>query len=171
MKPENKPTENKLFDEHKIKLTELYERVASSDLGLSDKEAALRLDKYGKNKFTVKNKTPAIFKFLKQFTNFFALLLMSGAVLAFIAEKISPGNGNLYIAIALAGVVVLNSIFTFIQEYQSEKIMDSFKNMLPESAQVIRSGKRTKIESLYLVPGDAILLFEGDKIPADCRLI
>ena len=88
------------MNEHKIKLEELYEKVKSSEEGLTTEETEKRLEKYGFNILETKKKTPVIFKFLKQFTNFFALLLITGSTLAFFAEYISPGEGNLYIGIA-----------------------------------------------------------------------
>ncbi len=160
-----------LGEPHKIPLNIFLEKLNTSENGLSSKEALERLNIYGKNSLESKKKQTALFKFLKQFTNFFALLLLVGAGLAFFAEQISPGEGNLYIAIALLLVVVLNSIFTFIQEYQSERIIDTFKNMLPEKVDVLRDGKRVIIESRFLVPGDVIYVLEGDKISADGRLI
>ncbi len=159
------------MDEHRISLEELYRRIYSSENGLLLSEAKKRMLQYGQNIIEEKDKVPGIVKFLKQFINFFAILLMIGAALSFFAEYLSPGEGNLYIGIALFGVVVLNSIFTFIQEYQSEKIMESFKNMMPVKIQVLRNGQKTEILASEVVPGDIIFLSEGDKIPADARLI
>ncbi|MHC4270262.1 MAG: cation-translocating P-type ATPase [Planctomycetota bacterium] len=155
---------------HKINLDKLFKLLESSPNGISEKEIKIKREKYGVNILNAKNKEPAILKFLKQFTNFFALLLISGSILAFFAESVSPGEGNLYIGIALIAVVFLNAIFTFIQQYQSEKIMQSFKQMMPEHVQVIREGLRQKVSAKELVPGDIISLSEGDKIPADGRL-
>jgi len=92
-------------------------------------------------------------------------------MLAFFAEYLVPNQGNLYIGIALIGVAFLNAIFTFVQEYQSEKIMETFNLMLPKKSKVIRDGKILEIESKEIVPGDIVLLEEGDKVPADGRLI
>ncbi|MBU0667129.1 MAG: HAD-IC family P-type ATPase [Nanoarchaeota archaeon] len=159
------------MNEHKIPLEQLYQQVKSSFSGLSSVEAKERLKIHGFNILETKKKIPAVLKFLKQFKNFFALLLIAGSLIAFFAEYILPGEGNLYIGIALAGVVVLNAIFTFVQEYQSEKIMESFKKMLPQKASVIRDGKIQEIEANEIVPGDIIFLNEGEKVPADARLI
>ncbi|MFH1770665.1 MAG: HAD-IC family P-type ATPase [archaeon] len=159
------------MNEHSVPIKELYRRVESSKNGLTSKEADARLEKYGENTIEEKDKTPIIFKFLKNFTNFFALLLMAGSLLAFTAEFISPGEGNLYIGFALIIVVFLNAVFTFIQEYQSEKIMQSFKNMMPTKIMVLRDGKKEEILAKHLVPGDIMYLEEGNKIPADARLI
>lgn len=159
------------MDEHKISIKELYHRVNSSSEGLSNEKALDRQKEYGLNIIEQKGRTPAIIKFLKNFTNFFALLLIFGAALSFFAEYIKPGEGHLYIGIALAMVVILNAVFTFIQEFQSEKIMESFKRMMPSKIVVLRNGKEQEILAEELVPGDIIFLSEGDKIPADARLI
>jgi len=156
---------------HKIEINELFEKLKSSKKGLSSEEAELRINDYGHNILEVNKKNPAWLKFLKQFTNFFASLLIFGAILAFIADRLDPGQGNIYISIALAIVVLLNAIFTFIQDYQSEKIMDSFNKMIPNIVEVLRDGRKTHIHASELVPGDIIFLAEGDKIPADGRLI
>ncbi|MFH1589424.1 MAG: HAD-IC family P-type ATPase [archaeon] len=159
------------MDEHNVPIKELYARVNSSKEGLTSSEAKNRLDEYGYNVIEEHDDIPIILKFLKHFTNFFALLLMGGSLLAFIAEYLSPGEGNLYIGIALIIVVFLNATFTFIQEYQSEKIMQGFKNMMPTKIIVLRDGTKKEILAEELVPGDIMFLEEGNKIPADARLI
>lgn len=158
-------------DFHKISLKKFYDKVESNELGLSMKDAEERIHKYGENILVTKQKVLPIVRFLKQFTNFFAILLMVGAGLAFYADTLSPGDGNIYICIALIVVVFLNATFTFIQEYQSEKIMESFKKMLPSEVDVLRDKKRIKLEASKLVPGDIIFLEEGVKVPADARII
>lgn len=158
-------------DEHKIHLDELHKRLDSSPQGLSSEEASKRQQKYGFNVLEEKEKQPVIIRFGRHLVNFFALLLWTGAALAFTSEYLSPGEGNLYIGIALAGVVVLNAVFTFIQEYQSEQIMESFRKMMPVKTEVLRDGRRMELLSREVVPGDIIRLDEGDKIPADGRLI
>jgi len=158
-------------DEHKVPVEAIYKLFNTSHEGLSSKEAALRLEQYGTNELRVKKEHSELLKFLKQFTNFFAVLLLIGALLAAVAEYLAPGQGNLYIAVALFGVVLLNAIFTYLQEFQSERIMEEFEQMLPQKIAVLRDGKEEKIEAKHLVPGDIIILEEGDKIPADGRLI
>ena len=158
-------------DEHKIDLDDLYKRLDSTPQGLSSEEASKRQQTYGLNVLEEKEKESLIVRFGKHLVNFFALLLWTGAVLAFISEYLAPGEGNLYIGIALAGVVVLNAVFTFIQEYQSEQIMDSFRKMMPVKIKVFRDGKRKELLAGEIVPGDLVYLEEGDKIPADGRLI
>ncbi|MFH2028020.1 MAG: HAD-IC family P-type ATPase [Nanoarchaeota archaeon] len=160
-----------MADEHKITIEEFYKQHGSSEKGLTLEQVKERQKEYGLNILETKKKVHPIIKFLKQFTNFFALLLIAGSLLAFFAEFVAPGEDNLYIGIALLGVVLLNAIFTFIQEYQSEKIMESFRKMLPTMVDVTRDGKRQNLHTKEIVPGDIIFLSEGDKVPADARII
>jgi sodium/potassium-transporting ATPase subunit alpha len=160
-----------ITEPHKTSLDELFANLGSSPDGLTGEQVRDRLRAYGKNELRVRRATPEIIKFLRQFKNFFALLLMVGGALALLAERLDPGQGNLYIAYALLGVVVLNAAFTYAQEHQSEKIMESFKKLLPSMATVQRDGEVQRLEAKFLVPGDVIRLAEGDRIPADGRLI
>jgi sodium/potassium-transporting ATPase subunit alpha len=158
-------------EEHKLPLAELYRQLNSGPNGLTGQEATLRLRRYGPNELRARRTTPEILKFLGQFTNFFALLLLVGASLALLAEHLAPGEGNLYIASAIAAVVVLNAVFSYVQGRASERIMESFKKLLPLRIDVLRDGKTRRIEAKELVPGDVFLLYEGDRVPADARLI
>ena len=160
-----------VMDEHKKTLSKLFSELKSIEQGLSSKQAVNKLQKFGNNFLETKKQTHIIFKFLNQFKNFFALLLIVGSALAFLADYVEPNEGYLYIGIALFAVVILNSIFTFIQEYQSEKIMQTFNKMIPKRSKVQRDGKIIEIDSINIVPGDILILSEGDKISADARLI
>lgn len=156
---------------HKLPIDELYQALKSNSKGLSDEEAEQRLKTFGTNELRVRQQTPSYIKFLLQFKNFFAMLLMVGGGLAFFADYLDPEQGNFYIGCALYGVVLLNAIFTFIQAYQSEKIMQSFQNMLPTMVDVERDGEVKQVAASQVVPGDIMLLYEGDKVSADGRLI
>ncbi len=156
---------------HTTPLSELYTELDTGLAGLAGSEADTRLRTFGRNELTVRQDVPEFIKFLRQFKNFFALLLIVGGVLASLAEHLDPDQGNIYIAIALIAVVVLNAAFTYFQERQSEQIMESFKKMLPTMVSVVRDGVSSQIEAEMLVPGDIIILREGDRVPADGRLI
>ena len=158
-------------DQHRIPLEALQQRLHCTGEGLSTDEAAQRLLEFGSNELRVRKETPEIVKFLRQFANFFALLLIVGSALAFFADYLKPGEGNFYIGVALLAVVLLNALFTYLQEQQSERIMESFRNMLPSMISVQRDGRMARIEARLLVPGDVILLEEGDRVPADGRLV
>ena len=158
-------------NEHSIPITEFFEELNVDENGLSEQEAASRLKECGANILEETGKESIIKKYLRQFRNLFSILLTVGSILSFIGEYLDPGQGNLYIGIALVGVVILNGTFTFIQEYQAEKTMESFRQLLPPHARVLREGKVRDILASELVVGDIILLEEGDKVPADGRLI
>ncbi len=156
---------------HARPIKALQQDLGSSELGLQSDEAAARLSRVGRNELKVAKSTPEIVKFLLQFKNFFAMLLIAGGALAIAAERLDPGQGNFYIAIALIAVVFLNAAFTYFQEHQSERIMESFKKMLPSMVTVLRDGTAREVVAEELVPGDVIILHEGDRVPADGRLI
>jgi len=166
--PENVKTSD---DEHSISLEELLSRLASSAGGLSRGEAAQRLSQYGPNTFEARERVPLYRRFGKHLFNFFAILLWTGALLAFASERLSPGMGSLYIGLAIAGVVVINAVFAFIQEYESERIIESFRKMMPDTIDALRDGARQTVPAEGVVPGDVIFLEEGDRVPADGRLI
>lgn len=164
-------TKNKLPEYHLCSLDDLFKQLLTTQSGLTSDSVTQRLEKFGTNELRVKQEVPEIVKFLKQFKNFFALLLIAGSALAFFAEQLDPGVGNLYIAIALFGVTVLNAVFTYIQEHQSEKIMESFRDLMPSMVRVFRDGDEVEIDASLIVPGDIIHLSEGDRVPADGRLL
>ncbi len=156
---------------HLCPLNELFEHLDTSDKGLTSETVTKRIEEVGTNELRVKQDVPEIVKFLRQFKNFFALLLFAGSALALFAEQLDPGVGNLYIAIALFAVTVLNATFTYVQEHQSEKIMESFRKLMPSMVRVYRDGSVVEIDASMIVPGDVIRLSEGDRVPADGRLL
>lgn len=156
---------------HKLSVDELYREIGANAAGLSGSEVRHRQDRFGPNELRVRQDVPEIVKFLLQFRNFFALLLIFGGGLAIIAEHLDPGQGNLYIAIALFSVVLLNAVFTYLQEHQSERILESFRQMLPAMVTVVRDRQTSEVAAVELVPGDIIILREGDRVPADGRIL
>ncbi|MFC1723752.1 cation-translocating P-type ATPase [Nanoarchaeota archaeon] len=156
---------------HEVPLKRLISNLESDDKGLSEEEVVSRRGLYGTNQLTEKKDLPIILKFLLQFNNFFSYLLLFGAGLSFMSENILPGEGSIFIAWALVGVTILNAVFTFIQEYKAEQAMKSFKKLMISQVVVLRNGQRHQISSTELVPGDIIILSEGDKITADARII
>ena len=157
---------------HKIPISNLIKKFHSSKrTGLNEEQAKINEELFGKNIISERKPLPLPLRFLLQFKNFFSILLLTGALLSFIADKINHDSNSLIIAYALLGVTFLNALFTFIQEYQADRAMKSFKNLMPSKIIVIREGKKKEIDTEYLVPGDIIYLKEGDKIPVDGRVI
>jgi len=150
---------------------EVLRSLVTSENGLTEEEAKKRSLEFGLNEIQEVKKKPLIFKFLGQLTHFLAILLWIAALLSFLSEYFHPGEGMLILGIAIIGVIFINAIFAFIQEYRAEKALEEMKKLLPFYVKVIRGGNEREIQAKEVVPGDVINLSEGDKIPADLRLI
>ncbi|MBI4990006.1 MAG: cation-transporting P-type ATPase [Rhodocyclales bacterium] len=143
----------------------------SSAAGLGAAEAARRLAEFGPNHVEEVGRENLLLRFAREFTHFFALILWLGAALAFLAEHFDPGQGMARLGVAIVGVILINGIFSFWQEYKAEQAVAALRRLLPQTVQAFRAGEVVRIPATGLVPGDIVLLEEGDRVPADCRLI
>jgi len=150
---------------------EVFKSLVTSDRGLSEEDAGRRLHEYGLNEIKEVRKRPLYLRLISQFTHFLAILLWIAAFFSFLSEYLHPGEGMLTLGIAIIGVIFINAVFTFIQEYRAKKALEALKRLLPFYVKVLRDGKEKEIHGREVVPGDMIMLSEGDKIPADARLI
>ncbi|MEW6740950.1 MAG: cation-transporting P-type ATPase [Nitrospirota bacterium] len=150
---------------------EVLRSLVTSGNGLTEEEAKKRFSEFGPNEIKEAKKTPLSIRFLKQFTHFLAVMLWIGAGLALLSEYLHPGEGMLTLGLAIIGVIFINAVFTFIQEYRAEKSIEKLKLLLPFYVKVIREGREKEIPAREIVPGDLIVLSEGDKVSADSRLI
>uniref|UniRef100_A0A8C7M767 Sodium/potassium-transporting ATPase subunit alpha n=1 Tax=Oncorhynchus kisutch TaxID=8019 RepID=A0A8C7M767_ONCKI len=149
------------LDDHKLTLDELN-RKYGTDLsrGLSSAKAAENLARDGPNSLTPPPTTPEWVKFCKQMFGGFSMLLWTGALLCFLAYGIQaamedePANDNLYLGVVLSAVVIVTGCFSYYQEAKSSKIMDSFKNLVPQQALVVRDGEKMNINAQQVVVGD-----------------
>nr|WP_319373592.1 cation-transporting P-type ATPase [uncultured Methanobacterium sp.] len=142
----------------------VYEELDSSKMGLTTAEAHKRLEKYGPNQIEEVEKKPVIFKFLANLYQLLALLLWAASALAFL-------SGTPQLGFAIIAVIIINAIFSFWQEYKAEQALEALKKILPSTAKLIRDHEKTEILSTKLVPGDLLVLEEGDNISADARLV
>ncbi|MBI2278239.1 MAG: cation-transporting P-type ATPase [Dechloromonas sp.] len=139
--------------------------------GLSGKEAARRLGEFGPNRVeAVARKSPWL-SLLGEFIHFFALILWFAAALAFTAAYLEPGQGMFELGLAIVGVILINGSFSFWQSHRAEQALAALEKLLPQQVKVRRDGREMDIAADQLVPGDLLLLAEGAKVPADCRLI
>jgi len=164
--------------EHKCTLEELCAQLGTNlTKGLTAKQAADYLARDGPNALTPPKTTPEWIKFCKNLFGGFSTLLWIGAILCFFSYALessgneNPNPDNLYLGIVLAGVVIITGCFQYYQESKSSKIMESFKNMIPQQALVIRDGQKQQIVAMNLVLGDVVEVKGGDRIPADLRII
>ena len=151
--------------------TEVFATLFSGPKGISHEEALRRRGEYGPNEIHEVHVRSLASRLVAQFTHFLALLLWFAATLCFLSEYIHPGEGLLRLGVAILAVIFINAIFTFIQEYRTEKAIEELRKLLPFRVTVIRDGLESEIDAREIVPGDLIALREGDKVPADGRVI
>ncbi|HEY3307190.1 MAG TPA: cation-transporting P-type ATPase [Desulfuromonadaceae bacterium] len=150
---------------------EVFSSLLSTPKGITTEEATRRRGEYGLNEIHEVHGRPLILRLTAQFTHFLALLLWFAAGLCFLSEYLHPGEGLLRLGIAILAVIFINAIFTFIQEYRTEKAIEELRKMLPFRVAVIRNEAELEIDAAEIVPGDMVLLREGDKVPADARVV
>ncbi len=145
--------------------------VHSAAHGLSSDEAARRLHEYGPNRMEPVPSVPVLLRLFKEFFHFFAVILWVATALAFLGEWNEPGQGMAKIGYAIIAVIVVSGLFSFWQEYRVERTLAALRKLLPQEVDVMRDGRVTSLAVEQLVPGDILLLEQGDNIPADSRLI
>ncbi|MDO8264724.1 MAG: cation-transporting P-type ATPase [Gallionella sp.] len=156
---------------HRHAIEKLYAHLNSGAQGLVQAEAVQRLAKYGANQIEEIAGQSFVGRLLKEFTHFFALILWLAAALAFVAEWKAPGQGMAMLGYAVLGVILINGLFSFWQEYRAEKALTALRNLLPRHTTALRDGRAVQLPVAELVPGDVVVLAAGDDVPADCRLI
>jgi len=156
---------------HNLAPEQVYDALHTRAEGLSPDEAAARLEVIGPNSLEEQRGGRWLQNLLRQFTNFFTILLIISAVICFMADRVQPGEQMNVLGFALFGVAVLNALFSFFQEYRAERAMQELKKFLPQQVLAIRGGVEAEIPLETLVPGDVIIVREGDHIPADARLV
>merc|ERR1712165_115037 len=167
------------IDVHKVDVDVLCKRFNTNvEQGLTDAAAAAGLAQYGKNELTPPPTTPEWVKFCQCLFSGFACLLWLGAVLCFLAYSIQasayeePPDDNLYLGVVLSAVVTVTGIFSYYQESKSAKIMEGFKNLVPQYALVRRNnGEKLTIPADTLTLGDIVEIKFGDRCPADLRIL
>jgi sodium/potassium-transporting ATPase subunit alpha len=139
--------------------------------GLASSEAARRLREYGENRVQGVQRDPLWLRFFHELTHFFAIIMWLAAALAFFAEWHAPGEGMAKVGYAVITVIFVSAIFSFLQEYRVEKSLEALQNLLPNKVNILRDGMVSDLNVVQLVPGDIVLLEQGNAVPADCRVI
>ncbi|MEM2087383.1 MAG: cation-translocating P-type ATPase [Thermoproteota archaeon] len=149
---------------HSISVDDVLRLLDISLHGLTSEEAKAKLEKYGPNEITAGEKASPLKIFLSQFKNILIIILIA-------ATLISLVTGHDVDAIVIFAIVLVSSTLGFYQEYRAEKALETLKRMLSPNVTVIRDSKEASIPLREVVPGDILVLKEGDKVPADARLI
>jgi Ca2+-transporting ATPase len=142
----------------------VLEQVGASPQGLSQEEAARRLEQYGPNQLEERGLHSPLAIFLGQFKEIMVLILVVAGAISLIVGKTTD-------AMVIMMIVLLNATMGFIQEYRAERAMAALKKLAVPIVRVRRAGQVREVEATSLVPGDVILLEAGDRVPADARVI
>jgi len=132
--------------------------------GLTAEEAQKRLATYGPNELKKEKGKSPLKLLVSQFTDILMIILL-------IATALSIAVGEVTDAVIIIAIVIASAVLGFTQEYRSEKAVEALKKMTAPTASLLRDGKEVRIPAAQLVPGDIILLYTGDKVPADARLL
>lgn len=143
---------------------ETLKELNSAETGLSQTEAQRRLAEYGPNELKKEKRASPIKMLLEQFTDILIIILL-------IATALSLAVGEIVDAIVIIAIVLATAILGFVEEFRSEKAVEALKKMTAPTATILRDGREVKAPTSQIVPGDVILLYTGDKVPADARLI
>lgn len=162
--PPTVPAPSRAGDLAELVAEDAYAAVDSSPSGLTTEEAATRLARYGPNTITRVARRRWLPRLLSNFAHVMAILLWIGGGVAFAA-------GLPQLGVAIWVVNVVNGLFSFWQEYKAERATEALLQILPATATVLRGGVAEELTADLLVPGDVVLIEEGDRISADGRLV
>jgi len=148
---------------HKKKASEALTSLKTSTQGLSDKDAATRLERFGPNSITTKTQS-WLKRIVEPFTSLFVIILLVALIISILMQE-------QFDAIIIGIVVIINALIYYFQQISVNRVLKTLKSHSGSSITVIRSGKTKEVSSKDIVPGDIVFVFEGLKIPADGRLI
>jgi Ca2+-transporting ATPase len=143
---------------------ETFTSLGAEEAGLTQEEAHKRLQRYGPNELKKEKGPSPIRLFIEQFKDILIIILL-------VATGLSIYLGEMIDAAVIIAIVMACAILGFVEEYRSEKALEALKKMTAPTAMVLRDGKEVKVQTGEIVPGDIILVYTGDKVPADARLI
>jgi Ca2+-transporting ATPase len=166
------PTDLTTNEPHRKSAEEVLTALRTdADRGLTEAEAERRLARIGANELDSAEPRPEWRKFLDQFLDILVLLLIAAAGISAAIWLHERGTAAPYEAIAIMAIVILNGVMGYIQEARAERAVAALRAMTAAHANVVRDGKRRSLPTTTLVPGDIVVIAEGDTVPADARLI
>lgn len=149
---------------HSLSVNEVLSILGTSMGGLSSAEARARLAKFGANELVAARRVSPLKIFLSQFRSILIWILIGATIISLVmGEEVD--------AIVIFAIVLVSSTLGFIQEYRAERALEALKRMLSPTVTAIRDSREVIIPVKEVVPGDVIVLKEGDRVPADARLI
>jgi potassium/sodium efflux P-type ATPase len=139
--------------------------------GLTSAQAAERLAQVGPNRLEEAQRVPRWRKFLTQFADPLIYLLLGAVVVSIVAWALERAEAAPYDAIVIAAIVLANAVLGYVQEARAEEAVAALQRLAAASAGVVRDGEARRIQAAEVVPGDLLVLSEGDAVAADARLV
>lgn len=149
---------------YSLRPQQVFQSLETSPDGLDSAEARSRLSLYGENALSEEQKEPLIHKIFRHVAHPQAGILLLAALLAFF------GNHS-GLSLVILALIAFNAIFSYWREYRAEQAVEKLKAILPSYAHILRDGQDEHILAREVVPGDILILAEGDNIPADARVV
>ena len=156
---------------HDCTAEEALARLGSGPYGLTEEEAARRAEACGANALPSKKRGGALRLFFAQFKDFMTILLLCAAAVSAVIAYVTEDVHELADTGILLLIILLNTFVGFLQQYRADSAIEKLKKLSVCSVKTLRGGKDLLLDSERLVPGDVILLEEGDMVPADCRIL
>src|SRR5438445_215705 len=158
-------------DWHALRPESVLQRLESSPIGLTTRESAARLARVGPNELVQTTRISPLRILLSQFTDVLVIVLIIAAIISAALGLAQNETSDLYDAILIIAIVIMNAVLGFLQEYRAERSLEALKTLAAPRAHVVREGAVVAIPSRELVPGEVIVLAAGDRVPADARLL
>src|SRR5213079_921302 len=155
---------------HSLPADDVLRRLDASPLGLNASDPARRLARIGPNELVRTARISPWRILLAQFVDVLVIVLIIAAIISAVLGTLQGELADLYDAILIVAIVVMNAILGFVQEYRAERSLEALKNLAAPKAHILREGGIVAVPSRELVPDDVAVLTAGDRIPADARL-
>ncbi|WP_133716436.1 cation-translocating P-type ATPase [Methylocaldum gracile] len=156
---------------HSQPVDRILQELKTEAEGLSADEARRRLEEYGPNEIRKGREISPLRILLAQFNDFLIYLLLAAAILS-VGVGFLPGSEPEYTeAILILVIVLANGLFGFVQDYRAERAMQSLRELSTPQARVLRDGTKITVPATELAPGDVIVIDQGNRIPADARML
>lgn len=161
--------ENKLKENSKLNLEELFHKFETSIEGISIVNVEEKLQEYGKNTIEIKNNNTLAHKLKEAFINPFNIVLVLVAIVTFFTDIVISQNKDYATFILIISTVIISAIISLVQQTKSDNAAKKLKNMITNKVDVIRDGLVSIVNVEEIVPGDIVKLSSGDMIPGDVR--
>ena len=159
------------IEQYKLKKDEVLKTFLTSEEGLSSEEAKKRLEANGRNALSEGKKKSKLALFFSQFKDLMTLILIAAAFLSGVLAFVTGDKSELADTGILLFIILLNAFVGFLQQYRADAAIEKLREMSVSEAKVVRDGKVVVINSEEVVVGDIVEIEEGDRIPADCRIL